>query len=306
MKIVYAGTPEFAVAPLQAIINAGYEVVAVITQQDKPVGRKGVMTPPPVKAFALERNIPVFQPEKIRKEVDAVQALGGDCMVTCAFGQILSREVLELFPLGVWNIHASLLPEYRGAAPIQQAIVDGKTHTGITVMKTEEGLDTGDILLVKRTEISPTETAGELSARLSLLGAEAIVEGLSEIERGRPLLLLQDESKATVVKKITKEQAKIDWTKSAVAVCNLIRGMNPAPVAFTSADGQNVNIYRATPIEYRGEEVAGQVLSIPKKLAVKCGEGAVVVEQLQLPGGKVIGGADALNGRKLQRGQRLV
>lgn len=305
MKIVYAGTPDFAVAPLQAILNAGYEVVAVVTQQDKPTGRKGVITPSPVKSFALERGIPVFQPQKIRNEVEAVRSFGADLMVTCAFGQILSQEVLDCFPKGVWNIHASLLPKYRGAAPIQWSVINGDTHTGVTIMKTEAGLDTGDILLVKRTAIELNETAGELSARLSLLGAEAIVEGLKFIERGDAQLLLQDNAQATVVKKITKEQAKIDWNKTGREIVNLIHGMNPAPVAFTLLEGNSVNVYRASFVEYTGEELCGAVLGLPKKLAVKCADGAVVLEELQLSGGKKIRGIDALNGRKIQKGQRF-
>ncbi|MBQ9081113.1 MAG: methionyl-tRNA formyltransferase [Clostridia bacterium] len=276
MKIVYAGTPDFAVAPLHAIINAGHEVVAVITQEDKPVGRKGIITPPPVKAFAVEQGIPVFQPKKIREEVSKVKALGGELMVTCAFGQILSQEVLDCFEKGVWNIHASLLPKYRGASPIQWSVINGDTHTGITLMKTETGLDTGDILLVKRTEILENETAGELSARLSALGAVAITEGLELIEKGNVQLLLQDESQATVVKKITKEQAKINWNTSGKEIVNLIHGMNPAPVAYTLSDQKPVNLYRAAFMEYSGEEPCGTVLNLPKKLAVKCIDGAVI------------------------------
>jgi methionyl-tRNA formyltransferase len=308
MKIVYAGTPDFAVAPLRAIVEAGYTVAAVITQKDKPVGRKGILTPPPVKTFALGHGIPVLQFDKIRNEAEAVKTLGADVMITCAFGQILSAEILDLFPLGVWNIHASLLPKYRGAAPIQQAVIDGEKYTGITVMKTEVGLDTGDILLVKRTEILPSETAGELSDRLSVLGAEAIKESLPLIESGSPALLLQDNAQATVVKKITKEQGKIDWTKKGVEIVDLVRGMNPAPVAFTTLDGQNINVYLASFMEYReyrGDEVCGTVLSIPKKLVVKCSDGGVVLEEVQFAGGKKIRGADAINGRKIQAGQVL-
>lgn len=305
MKIVYAGTPDFAVAPLQAIIDAGHEVVAVITQRDKPVGRKNIVTPPPVKQFALAHGIPVFQPEKIRNEVETVCAFKADVMITCAFGQILSQEVLNAFPKGVWNIHASLLPKYRGASPIQWSIINGDSHTGITLMKTEVGLDTGDILLVKRTEIYPDETAGELSDRLSRLGAEAVVEGLCFIEKGDLQLLLQDDAKASVVKKITKEQAKINWSQQGREIINFIHGMNPSPIAYALVGEQSVNVYRASFIEYAGDEVCGTVLDIPKKLAVKCANGGVVLEEIQFSGGKRIKGTDALNGRKIQRGQLL-
>ncbi len=305
MKIVYAGTPDFAVPPLRAIIEAGYDVVAVVTQEDKPVGRKGVITPPPVKVFALGHGIPVFQPKKIRNEVETVKNLGGEVMVTCAFGQILSQEILDAFDKGVWNIHASLLPKYRGASPIQSCILGGDTHTGVTVMKTDIGLDTGDILLVKRVEIGKNETYGELSERLSALGAEAIVEGLGYIEKGNPALLLQDENQVTLTKKITKEQGKIDWQKSGREIVNLIHGLNPAPVAFTTLENQNINLYRAYFLDYNGEEECGSVLSIPKKLAVKCQDGMVVIEQLQFSGGKIIRGSDAVNGRKIFAGQVL-
>lgn len=305
MKIIYAGTPEFAVPPLKAIINAGYEVVAVLTQQDKPVGRKGIVTPPPVKVVAGEYGIPVLQPEKLRESLDEIASFGAELMVTCAYGKILPRKLLDMFPSGVWNIHASLLPHYRGAAPIQWSVINGDEYTGVTIMKTEEGLDTGDILLVKRTKIKETETAGELSSRLSVLGAEAIGEALKLIEKGDTALLLQDNAKATTVTKITKAQAKIDWNKSAAAIVNLVRGMNPAPVAYTELNGAPINVYRASSMPYDGTEPCGTVLNIPKKAAVKCSDGAVVLEELQLSGGKRIKGCDALNGRKIQKGQVL-
>ena len=170
MKIVFAGTPDFAVAPLKALLKS-YEVVGVITQADKPQGRKGILTPPPVKSIALEYGIPVLQPNRIREEVDAVKELGGDMLVTCAYGQILTQEVLDAFPKGVWNIHAGLLPKYRGASPIQSCILAGEKETGVCIMKTELGLDCGDVLLSEKTQIEEGETYGELSERLSLLGA---------------------------------------------------------------------------------------------------------------------------------------
>ena len=171
MKIVFAGTPEFAVKPLAEIVASGFCVVGVITQEDKPQGRKGILTPPPVKTKAMELGLPVLQPKKIRDEVEAVKALGGDLLVTCAYGQILTQDVLDSFPMGVWNIHAGLLPAYRGASPIQSCILNGETQTGVSIMKTELGLDCGDVLTVETTDVLPTETAGELSDRLSALSA---------------------------------------------------------------------------------------------------------------------------------------
>ena len=178
MKILFAGTPDFAVAPLKKLKETGFDIVGVITQIDKPQGRKGILTPPPVKTAAEALGIPVLQPEKIRDEVDAVRAFGADLLVTCAYGQILTQAVLDSFPMGTWNIHAGLLPKYRGASPIQSCILNGEKNTDVSIMKTELGLDCGDVLCVEETEITPTETYGELSDRLSLIGAELIVKAL--------------------------------------------------------------------------------------------------------------------------------
>ncbi len=308
MKIVFAGTPEFAVAPLQKIVEEGFEVVGVITQTDKPQGRKGILTPPPVKQAAETLGIPVLQPEKIRDQAEAVRAFGGEIMVTCAYGQILTQEILDLFPMGVWNIHAGLLPEYRGASPIQSCIVNGETETGVSVMQTELGLDSGAVLLVEKTPIDERETYGELSDRLSLIGAEAIVKGLRLIEKGGYTLAPQSDVGVKVVRKIEKEQAKLDFKKSAKEIVNLVRGMNPAPVAFTELDGNKLNVYLAEKAELLdGEEAAafGEVLSesVKRGLIVKCGDGAVKLLEVQAAGGKRMKGGDFLNGRKARKGQ---
>lgn len=314
MKIVFAGTPEFAVKPLQNIIDSGFEVVGVITQTDKPQGRKGIMTPPPVKTLAVELGIPVLQPEKIRDEVDAVRALGGDILITCAYGQILTQAVLDSFPLGVWNIHAGLLPQYRGASPIQSCIVNGERETGVSIMKTELGLDCGDVLYVARTPITETETYGELSDRLSALGAEAIVTALNLLQSGEYTLTPQAKEGIQIVRKINKDQAEIDFSKSAREIIDLVRGMNPAPVAYTLAEGNKLNVYRVEKVELTEEETAlcaaaqvGEVLSDrPKRgLLVKCGDGAVKLTEVQGAGGKRMSGGDFLNGRKVQKGQVL-
>ena len=188
MKIIYLGTPEFAVAPLKAIIGSkNHEVVAVVTQPDRPVGRKNIITPPPVKVVALENGIPVFQYEKIRAEgVEDLKSVGADIMITCAYGQILSKEIIDVCPHGIINIHASLLPKYRGAAPIQYAVINGEKTTGVTVMQTEVGLDTGDIIEAFETPIGESETAGDLFVRLSNLGAEKICSVLDKIEKSVP------------------------------------------------------------------------------------------------------------------------
>lgn len=307
MKIIFAGTPEFAVAPLQKIIENGYEVVGVITQTDKPQGRKGILTPPPVKTLAEKYSIPVLQPAKIRDEIESVKALGGDIMITCAYGQILTQEVLDLFPKGVWNIHAGLLPQYRGASPIQSCILAGETKTGVSVMKTELGLDSGDILLVEETEIGEKETYGELSSRLSFIGAELILKALKTLETGDYTLTPQGEEGVNIVRKIGKEQAKIDFTKSAKEIVNLARAMNPEPTAYSAVNGVKVNVFAAEKCDLPegGENArAGEVLSdLPKKgLIVKCGDGAVKLLEVQAAGGKRIKGSDFLNGRKAQKG----
>ena len=308
MKIVFAGTPLFAVKPLEKIIERGYEVVGAVVQPDKPQGRKGVLTPPPVKRFAAERGIPVLQPEKLREDISALRALGGDVMITCAYGQILTQAVLDLFPLGVWNIHASLLPKYRGASPIQSCVLAGETETGVTVMKTALGLDTGDMLLALKTEIGAAETYGELSERLSLLGAEAVVKALPLIESGNYTLKKQDGARASVVRKITKEQAKIDFSRSADEIVNLVRGMNPEPAAFSFLGELRLNVYRAEAASRpEGTENAreGEILSDgPKQGWLVAGKGgAVKLTEVQAAGGKRMRGADFLNGRKAEKGQ---
>ena len=242
----------------------------------------------------------------------AVQALGGDILITCAYGQILTQAVLDAFPMGVWNIHAGLLPQYRGASPIQSCILNGEAETGVSVMKTELGLDCGDVLLVEKTPITETETAGELSDRLSLIGAELIVKALPLLESGEYTLTPQGESGVNVVRKISKEHAEVVFDKTVKEVVDLIRGMNPAPVAYALLAGDKVNIYRAEKALLTEEEqlvcdnaVCGEVLSDkPKRgLLIKCKDGAVKLLEVQAAGGKRISGGDFINGRKAQKGQ---
>lgn len=308
MKIVYAGTPRFAVAPLKKILEEGYEIAGVVVQPDKPQGRKGILTPPPVKEFALEKGLTVFQPQKIRAETDALKALGGDIMITCAYGQILPQEVLDLFPLGVWNIHASLLPKYRGASPVQSAVLNGEKETGVTVMKTALGLDTGDMLLSLKTEIGENETFGELSERLSFLGAEALLKALETIERGAFALVGQRNEDAVLTRKIEKEHAKINFSLPAKKIVDLVRAMNPEPTAFAEIGETRINVFRAESCalpEGAANAAEGEVLSdTPKQgFLVKCGDGAVKLTEVQAAGGKRMKGGDFLNGRKVRKGQ---
>ena len=310
MKILYAGTPDFAIPPLQSLLDAGYPIVGVVTQIDKPQGRKGVLTPPPVKTFAQSRGLEVFQPLKIRDETERLKAFGADILITCAYGQILTQSVLDCFPHGVWNIHAGLLPAYRGASPIQSCILNGDTETGVSIMKTELGLDCGDVLTVQKTDVLPTETYGELSERLSALSASLIVEALRMLESGSYTLTPQGELGACVYRKINKEQVQIDFSKTAKEIVDLVRAANPAPIAYTTFGGGPLNVYRAEKAEMTEEYLAAEfgevVCDLPKKgLIVRCGDGAVKLLEVQAAGGKRMKGSDFLNGKKLKKGQVL-
>lgn len=302
MKIVFAGSPEYAVPALEAL-HEKFGVAAVITQPDKPVGRKKILTPTAVKARALSLGIEVYDFDKIRAHAEEVKYIGADIMVTCAYGQLLTRDILDSFPQGVWNLHASLLPKFRGASPIQSAILAGETHTGVTVMKTELSLDTGDILLVKRCEIADKNYA-ELSAELSALSARAAVEAVELIASGQTQLLLQDEAKATLCKKITKADGKIDFCNSPEDICRLIRAYNPEPVAFCNFNGSVLNILKAEPAEGVGE--TGAVICADKRgITVACGGGAIRIKELIPAGGKKMNASDFVNGRKIKAGDVL-
>lgn len=302
MKIVFAGSPEFAVPALKALHNSGVEIVAVLTQPDKPVGRKKVLTPTPVKAEAQSLGLPVYDFAKIREHVQDISGLA-DIMITCAYGQILTREVLNCFKKGVWNLHASLLPKFRGASPIQSAILAGEKYTGVTVMKTELEIDSGDILLVKRCEVGE-KTYGELRGELSILAAEAAVEAVGYLKEGKPLLLMQDEAGVTHCKKINKENVKIDFKRPAEEVARLIRAMNPEPVAYCLQNGNTLNILGAQVCEGQGD--SGLVLSADKRgVCVGCAQGAVMITELIPAGGKRMKASDYANGRKIKAGDRL-
>lgn len=304
MKIVFAGSPQFAVKPLERLLSLKTsEVVAVITQPDKPVGRKKILTPTPVKQFAAERGLKVFEFGKIRDHVPEISALGADFMITCAYGQILSEEILNCFKGGVWNLHASLLPEFRGASPLQAAILAGKEYTGVTVMKTEPALDSGDILLVKRCKIGDM-TCGELSNKLSSLAADAAEEAVKLIEAGDVQLLMQNESAATYCKKLQKTDCKINFALSADEVLRAVKAFSPEPAAFCTLNGAILNIIDAKAAEGFGR--AGEILSAEKgEIVVACGKNAIQITFLQIAGGKVMSAKDFLNGRKIKVGDVL-
>lgn len=304
MKIIFAGSPAYAVPALEKLIENGKNVIAVITQPDKPAGRKQILTPTPVKSFALERGLPVYDFKRIREHTDEIKALGADIMITCAYGQLLTEDVLRCFPKGVWNLHASLLPELRGASPIQSSILMGLTHTGVTVMKTELALDTGDILLVKRCKIG-SMTCGELSQELSVLSADAALEAVEYLEKGNVQLLMQDENKATYCKKIHKADCKLDFSEDAQTVLRKIKAFSPEPGAYCTFNGVQLNIFNAAPFYYEGGMTGEVVYTYKCGIVVKCGDEPILITELQPAGGKRMRASDFVNGRKIKVGDIL-
>jgi len=308
MNIIYLGTPDFAIFPLKKIMENGHNILAVVTQTDKPKGRKGVITFPPLKDYAIKCGIKVVQFEKIREHSQELKSLNADIMITCAYGQILTKEIIEICPYGIINIHASLLPKYRGAAPIQWAIINGDVQTGVTVMQTDVGLDTGDIILQLKTEIDQNQTAGELFDNLSIISGDAIVQALKLIESGKATYTKQDESKATKVKTIKKENGIIDFKKSAMDIKNLIRGLNPSPIAYTYYKGLMLKIYKADiAINDIKNDEAGKILIADSKkgLLIGTGNGVLKIEEIQAAGGKRMLATDFLRGNKLTEGDFL-
>ena len=302
MKIVFAGTPEFAVPCLKAAAQH-FDVACVLTQPDRPQGRKRIPAPSPVKAAAQELGIPVLQPERLRNELDALAAVGADLMVTCAYGQILTQQALELFAMGVWNVHASLLPKYRGAAPVAAAILAGERETGVTIMRTDAGLDTGDMFLREALPIEEEDTCGTLTIKLSFLGARLLTEALARIERGDVTLTPQGEG--TLCRKTVRTQ--IDFSRSARQVSALIRALSPAPLAYASAGGLLLNCYHARAIADGTDALPGTVLTASAKegVIVKCAEGAVRLVEVQPAGGKRMADTAFANGGRLKRGDRF-
>lgn len=301
MKIIYMGTPDFAVPALKSLASSKHEVCAVFTQPDKPRGRKMILTPPDVKVCAQSLGIPVYQPESM-KNGDALEIIGRynpDVIVVAAYGKILPKAVLDAPKFGCVNIHGSLLPKYRGAAPIQQSVLNGDRVTGITTMLMDVGLDTGDILLTEETKIGENETSGELFDRLAELGGKLVLKTLSALEKGEITPKKQDESLATHTSKIDKSLCPIDFSKSASEVHNKVRGLNPWPVATTKICGKNVKVYSTRLCQKSGK--IGEIIST-KPLVVGCGDKSVEILELQ-PEGKKRMTADAfLAGHKLEIG----
>lgn len=290
MKVVFLGTPDFAVKTLEAIINSKHELLAVVTQPDKPSGRSSAPVFSPVKQTAIQNGIKVLQYDKIRAEgVADLKALAPDIMVTCAYGQILSQEIIDVAPHGIINVHASLLPKYRGAAPIQWSILNGDDETGVTIMQTETGIDTGAIISVRKTPILKEETAGELFDRLSVIGAELLVETLDSIENGTATFTPQNHTLATHVKMLKKADGIIDFNNYSDMLVNFVRGMTPWPGAYTDLFGKTLKVFKVTAINLPvDDKKPGQIIYADTKngLVVACKNGAIRLNSVQLEGKK--------------------
>lgn len=306
MRIVFMGTPEFAVPSLKALCDAGYDVVGVFTQPDRPKGRGNKVIASPVKQLAVEKGIPVFQPVRIRKDgVEDLKSLAPDLCVTAAFGQILSQEILDIPRIGTVNVHASILPRHRGSAPINWAILQGDETVGVTTMMTDKGIDTGDMLLKAETPYIKGETAGELTIRMAELGAKLLIDTLKAMEAGTLERIPQDHANMTYDPMLTKEMGVIDWTHSAADIVNRIHGLNPWPGCSTAIEGGRLKLLRAEVAEGAGQP--GEIIvADPKQgLIIAAGEGAVSVTQLQAPGGKPMNSKDYLRGHPMAVGTVL-
>lgn len=305
MRIVFMGTPDFAVPSLQALIDAGHDVCAVYTQPDKPQGRKQILTAPPVKMLALEHDIPVFQPNTLKNEDEQarLRELAPEVIIVVAYGKLLPKAVLDIPPHGCINVHGSLLPRWRGAAPIQWAVIAGDEMAGVTTMQMAEGLDTGDMLLTYETKVGETETAGELFDRLAKSGAELLTETLVKLDEITPRP--QDDAQSCYAHMLDKQMAVIDWSKSAHEIDCLIRGLNPWPIALTTLAGERLKVFATEKAAGNGEP--GTVLEAdPKKgLTVACGEGALKLTEIQLVGGKRMKTTDFLRGHAIEVGTKL-
>ncbi len=308
MRVIFLGTPDFAVNTLKGIINSKHELLAVVTQPDKPIGRSNKPVFSPVKQVALEHGIKVLQYNKIRLEgVEDIKALNPDIMVTCAFGQILSQELIDIPPKGIINVHASLLPKYRGAAPIQWSIINGDTETGVTIMQTEAGIDTGDVITVEKTPILPEETAGELFDRLSVIGANLLVKTLDLIDSGNATYTPQNHALATHVKMLKKEDGIIDFSKDYKSIHNFVRGMTPWPCAYCYLNGMQIKVFKVQPVNnISGGNANGEVVCADKRgLIIKIAGGYIRLSEIQAEGGKRMSDTAYLLGHIIPLGEVL-
>jgi methionyl-tRNA formyltransferase len=308
MNLVFMGTPVFAVPTLERIVEAGHGVIGVFTQPDRPKGRGGQMAAPPVKECALRLGLTVHQPERVRRPeiVEQLKQLNPDAMVVVGYGQIIPQSIIDIPRLGIINVHASLLPKYRGAAPIQWAIANGETRTGVTTMRIDAGLDTGDMLLRWGTEIGPEETSLELGERMSVAGADLLVKTLVGLEDGSVKPAPQDNSQATLAPILKKEDGLIDWDWPAQKICNRARGFLPWPGAYSSFRGQLFHVWKARVAGESSSAGAGRLIPQKKRLLAVCGEGTTLeLLEVQIEGRKRIPAEAFLNGHKLEENEML-
>ncbi|GHA62205.1 methionyl-tRNA formyltransferase [Photobacterium aphoticum] len=301
LKIVFAGTPDFAARHLAALLSSEHEIIAVYTQPDRPAGRGKKLTASPVKEIALEHNIPVYQPENFKSD-EAKQALvdlNADLMVVVAYGLLLPQAVLDTPKLGCINVHGSILPRWRGAAPIQRSIWAGDAETGVTIMQMDIGLDTGDMLSIATLPIDATDTSASMYEKLAELGPTALIECLSDIANGTAVPVKQDDAQANYAKKLSKEEAQIDWTMDAAAIERCVRAFNPWPMSYFTVAEQNVKVWRSEVVEGEHGQPAGTILSADKHgIVVATGKDALRLLELQPPGKKAMGAQDILNSRR--------
>lgn len=305
MKVVFMGSPAFAVPALEALLPQ-HEVVLVVTQPDKPAGRGRKLVAPAVKQVAQEAGIPVSQPRSARDPAFAeeLQALGADIGVVVAYGKILPKEVLDVFPHGCLNIHGSVLPRYRGAAPIQRSIMAGDAETGVTIMQLDEGMDTGPMLRIAKAPIAAEDTVSSLSEKLSSIGATALMQTLEDIRSGQLEVTAQDDSKATHAAMLSKEEGQVSWDRPARLVSAHIRGVDPWPGAYSFLDGTRLKLF--VPVVVTGEGEAGTIIAVGNDgITVACGEGACLISEVQAPGKKRMSAADFARGRSLKVGSQL-
>ena len=308
MRIAFFGTPEIAVTSLAALLDAGHDLACVVTQPDRPSGRRRTLTPPPVKVFAIERGLPVLQADAVNARAfrDELAALAPEVIVVTAFGQKLRRRLLELPPRGCINVHASLLPRHRGAAPVAHAILAGDAETGVTIMQMAERMDAGDILAQQATPIGPRDTTGSLTERLATLGADLLIATLPRWLAGEIQPRPQDHSQATMCRPLRKEEGRLDWSRPAIELERRVRAYNPWPGAYTTWRSQRLKVLRAASLmDWHGPQPPGQVIALPEGTAVATGKGALLLLEVQLAGRRAMTIADFLRGRKEFVGSRL-
>lgn len=307
MRVIFMGIPDFATGTLEEIVLAGHEVVGVVTQPDKPKGRGKTLMPTPVKEVAMKYNLPVYQPKKVREPefVEVLRGLKPDVMVVAAFGQIISKEILEMPKYGCINVHASLLPAYRGAAPIQWAVINGDKESGVTIMQMDEGIDTGDMIEKVVVPIAEDETGGSLFDKLSQAGAKLCVKVLQDLEDGKAVREKQPEESTTpYARMIDKKMGSIDWEKPAKEIEQLIRGLNPWPSAYTRLQGKTLKIWKAEVLLEHSQEAPGQITEVTKdSIVVQTGQGRLKILELQLEGKKRMDAASFLRGYALKEGE---